>query len=175
MQEKKPAYDKIYEIMKLSYLLKQTSEAINRCREKELRRFKITPEQAGVLNCIYNLGEDATPADLTRWLSRKPSSVSILLKRMEKQGLIVKKTDLKKKNIIRLSLTDKGLKAYGYVREYNSFVTIFKVLPEDQQQQLWELLKPLLDQALKNLPHDQYKYNFMIFDLKKRPYPDKME
>jgi DNA-binding MarR family transcriptional regulator len=158
--------------MKLSYLLKQTSEAINRCRENELRRYKITPEQAGVLTCIYNLGEDVIPAELTRWLSRRPSSVSILLKRMEKQGLITKKADLKKKNVNRLSLTEKGLEAYGYVKEYNSFVNIFKTIPSDKQHQLWELLKPLLDRALKNLPGDKNKYNFRIFDLKKRPYPD---
>jgi DNA-binding MarR family transcriptional regulator len=175
MQERKPTYEKINQTMKLSYLLKQTSEAINRCRENELRRYNITPEQAGVLTCIYNIGENASPAELTRWLSRKPSSVSILLKRMEKQGLISKKTDLKKKNIFRLSLTRKGLEAYGYVREYNVFMKIFKTLSAARQQQLWELLKPLLDRARKSLGDDKYKYSFRIFDLKPRPYPDKLK
>jgi DNA-binding MarR family transcriptional regulator len=174
MKEQKLTYDEINEIMKLSYLLKQTSETINRCRENDLRRFHITPEQAGVLRCIYNLGGNATPADLTHWLSRKPSSVSIMLGRMEKQGLISKNSDPKKKNIIRLSLTERGLEAYGYMEKYNSFTNIFKELSVDKQHQLWELLKPLLDRALKDLPYDnKHKYNFLIFDMKRRPYPEK--
>ena len=175
MKGKKPGYFKINQTVKLSYLLKQTSEAINRCRENELRRYRITPEQAGVLTCIYNIGENASPAELTRWLSRKPSSVSILLNRMEKQGLIAKKPDLKKKNIFRLSLTERGMEAYGYVREYQAFMKIFKTLSPVKQQQLWDLLKPLLDRARKTLGDDKYKYSFRIFDLKPRPYPERIK
>jgi DNA-binding MarR family transcriptional regulator len=172
MKKNKLTYVEINDIVKLSYLLKQTSEAINRYRERDLRRYHITPEQAGVLRCIYNYGEKATPTVLTRWLSRKPSSVSVLLGRMEKHGLILKTADSKKKNVIRLSLTERGLEAYRYASEYNSFVNVFEALSPDKLLQLWDLLKPLLDRALKNLPHDNgYKYNFSLFDMKRRPTP----
>jgi MarR family transcriptional regulator, transcriptional regulator for hemolysin len=173
VKEQKLIYGEINRTMKLSYLLKQTSDAIRTSRENELRKYNVTPEQVGVLTCIYNLGGEVSPADLTRWLSRRPSTVSILLKRMEKQGLIIKKPDSKKKNVIRLSLTEKGLEAYGYAIEAHAFVNIFKVLSSEEQQQLWDLLKPLLDQALRSIHGYKEKYNFSLFNLKMKPYPEK--
>ncbi len=173
MKEKKLIYGEINRATKLSYLLKQTSDAISTSRENELRQYNVTPEQVGVLTCIYNLGEEVSPADLTRWLSRRPSTISILLKRMEKQGLIVKRPDAKKKNVIRLSLTEKGREVYGYAIKAHAFVNIFNVLSSEKQQQFWDLLKPLLDQALKSIHGDKEKYNFSLFNLKMRPYPKK--
>jgi DNA-binding MarR family transcriptional regulator len=92
VNEKKLILGEVNRTMKLSYLLKQTSDAVRTSRESELRKYNVTPEQVGVLTCIYNLGEEVSPADLTRWLSRRPSTISILLRRMENQGLIVKKS-----------------------------------------------------------------------------------
>jgi DNA-binding MarR family transcriptional regulator len=173
VNEKKLILGEVNRTLKLSYLLKQTSDAVRTSRESELRKYNVTPEQVGVLTCIYNLGEEVSPADLTRWLSRRPSTISILLRRMEKQGLIVKKSDSKKKNVIRLSLTEKGLEAYGYAIKAHAFVNIFKVLSTEEQSQLWDLLKSLLDQALRSIQSGKEKYNFSLFNLKMKPYPEK--
>jgi len=173
VNEKKLILGEVNRTMKLSYLLKRTSDAIRTSRESELRKYNVTPEQVGVLTCIYNLGEEVSPADLTRWLSRRPSTISILLRRMENQGLIVKKSDSKKKNVIRLSLTEKGLEAYGYAIKADAFVNIFKVLSPEEQRQLWDLLKPLLDQALRSIQSGKEKFDFSLFNMKMKPYPEK--
>ena len=83
----------------LYVLLTQTHDTIIRLREKELRKAKISQIQAAVLYIIQNNKGPVTPAVLSKWLLRKPHSVSALLKGMEKQGLVRKTRDLDKKNL----------------------------------------------------------------------------
>jgi len=53
--------------------------------------------QAAVLFVVRNMKTAATPAEISRRLFREPHTVSELIKRMEKQGLVRKKKDLEKK------------------------------------------------------------------------------
>jgi DNA-binding MarR family transcriptional regulator len=113
---------------RLFHLLRQTSDAVHKTREVELKKYKLTPEQAGALVGIYSLGKKATPAELSRWLFRERNSITILLNRMHKLGLISKKPDSMRKNIIRLSLTKKGYEAYLHAIEFRSFLPIIDVI-----------------------------------------------
>ena len=123
------------------HLLRQTSDAVHKTREVELKKYKLTPEQAGALVGIYSLGKKATPAELSRWLFRERNSITILLNRMHRLGLIKKKADTRRKNVIRLSLTKKGREAYLHSIEFQSFHPIIDVLPEKKRNQLWTLLQ----------------------------------
>ncbi|MFC2060677.1 MarR family winged helix-turn-helix transcriptional regulator, partial [Chloroflexota bacterium] len=74
----------------LWWLLQQTSTIIFNARERELREFGISPIQAAILYIMMSLGESPTPAEIARRVLRKPHSVSQILNRMEKAGLVTR-------------------------------------------------------------------------------------
>jgi DNA-binding MarR family transcriptional regulator len=127
--------------------------------EFELKKYGISPEQSGALVCIHSLRNTATPAELSRWLFREPNSITILLNRMQKLGLIKKTADKQRKNIIRLSLTEKGYEAYKHAVEFQVFFPIIDVLPERKRKQLWLLLQTIRDRVFEELRLDVRNYS----------------
>ena len=133
-------------------LLVQTGETIYRARRKELRAYGISTMQAAVLTVIQAIGHKATPAEISRWIFRESHTVSGLLKRMEAEGLVRMTKDLDWKNMIRVTLTDKGQQAYEMSRKRESIRRIFSILSKDQRRQLEEYLRALLSEALVEPP-----------------------
>ncbi len=132
-------------------LLAQTREAMFKAGQKELRRYNITGRKAAVLFIIQAIGYEATPAEIARWLFRESHTVSELLNRMEKQGLVRKVKDLDRKNLVRVELTAKGQEARSLIMKREAIHRIMSSLSEKQRQQLTSLLRTLRDTALKEL------------------------
>jgi DNA-binding MarR family transcriptional regulator len=130
-------------------LLAQTRDAILKARQKELDQYGISTSQAAVLFVIQAIGDRATPAEISRWLFREPHSVSTLLSRMEKQGLVRKVKDLDRKNLVRVVITEKGREAYYQSTKRESIRGIMSSLSEEERQQLTSSLRKLRDEALK--------------------------
>jgi len=139
---------------KLFFLLHVTADAIHKLREIELKKYGISPQQSLALVCIYSLKNKATPAELSRWLYREPNSVTILLNRMDKLGLIKKKADTKRKNIIRLSLTKKGLIAYQSAVKLKNFHNIANILSKTKRKQLHSILQSIREEVFTRLNLD---------------------
>lgn len=163
MARKSPDTDNcIVESYRLFHLLRQASDAVHKTREVELKKYGLTPEQSGALVCIRSLGNKATPAELSRWLFRERNTTTILLKRMYKLGLIEKKADTKRKNVIRLSLTAKGEEAYRHSIEFKSFLPIIAVLPKKKRKQLWSLLQVVRLKVFEDLNIDVRAYSNIL-------------
>ena len=137
--------------LQLWVLLLRTEEVIWKVRQRELNAHDISLIGAGALIVIRALEGQATPAKIARWLFREPHSVAGLLNRMEKQGLVRRTKDLDRKNLIRVTLTDKGEQVCDLVSERGTLHRILSGLPEEQRRQLESILHILLDQALKEL------------------------
>ena len=136
---------------KLWVLLHQTKDAIHKAREKELKKYGLTPIKVAALFAIQEIGHKATPAEVARWLFRKSHSVSGLINRMAKEGLVMKTRDLDRKNLVRLALTEKGQQAYYQSRENRSINRILASLSEEEQQKLGLLLEKLRKKAHTDL------------------------
>ena len=134
---------------RLWVLLHQTRDAIFKAREKELKPYGITTMECGVLFIVEAVGYKATPAEISRWLYREPHSVSVLLSRMEKKGLIKKTKDLERKNLIRISLTEKGKQAHISCTKLKSVHNIVSTLSKEEYRQMASYLGKLRDSALK--------------------------
>lgn len=130
-------------------LLRQTRDAMVKARERELEKFGISSIQAAVLFTIQAIGPEATPAEISRRLVREPHSVSGLLSRMEKQGIIKRSRDLPKRNMVRVEMTEKGSEAYEQSTKRLSMHQIMSVLSEEEQKNLWDYLEKLRDKSLK--------------------------
>lgn len=132
-------------------LLRLTERAIFKAREKELAQYGITVEQAAVCFYVRIIGNNATPAELSRWMLREPHTISGILDRMEKKGMVRKVKDLDRKNQVRVVLTEKGKQAYDQSTKREAIHQIVSSLSEEERKQLRSCLNTLRDKALKEL------------------------
>jgi DNA-binding MarR family transcriptional regulator len=152
-----PSADEDY---KLWVLLGQTADATLRARQKELDQYGISTAEAAALFVIQAIGERATPAEITRWLLREPHTVTELLHRMEKGGLVTKTKDLERKNLVRVSITEKGRQAYQQSTKRKSIQKVISSLSQEERQQLRSYLERLRNKALGELREERPKPPF---------------
>lgn len=130
-------------------LIRQTRDAVIKARERELAHIGISSIQASLLFTLKEIGNKATPAEISRRLVREPHTVSALLTRMEKKGLIRKIKDLPRKNMIRVTMTQKGKTVYNHSTKRVSMHEIMSTLSEDGKKVLHLLLEKLRDKAFR--------------------------
>ena len=132
-------------------LLSQASNALGRVADSELSQVGISMMQAAVLVFVKNSKEPVIPAHISRWLFREPHTVSQLLMRMEKQGLVKRTKNLDRKNQVRITLTEKGEKAFQQQSEMRGIGRILSTLTPEECNKLGASLKKLRDEAIKEL------------------------
>ncbi len=136
-------------------LLTHTRYAIFRAREKELQRYGVSPEQVGLLFVVQALGHKATPAALARHIIRQPHTVSALVDRMARRGLVKKVKDLDRKNLVRVVMTEKGQKTYDISTKRGPIHRILNSLSNEEKKVLQDLLERLLTTARKEIGLDR--------------------
>jgi len=139
-------------------LLDQTRDVISKARELELDQYKITRVQATVLFMLMNNNEGVTLTEISKWTLREPHSVSSLINRMEKTGLVkkIKGPEAQKTNVV---LTNKGRDLYSRTTQ-QSISMIFSSLSSEEKIQLTSHLKKLRIKA-RNLLGIDYKPPFL--------------
>jgi DNA-binding MarR family transcriptional regulator len=139
---KKP-YDAMSQDYDLWRLFSSAHQVISHASEKQLRDYGISHEIAALLSAIYLLGNDIMPIDLARLMRRKPQTITGILRRMEAKGLIQKTRDPNKKNIFRLSLTEKGLQAYQQASVVEVYHKVFGTLQGEKRRVLIDILNDI--------------------------------
>ena len=147
---KNGTHDKDYELW---VLLNQARHIIYRAREYELSHSGISAAQAEVLTTIEAIDHEAaaTPAEISRRLLQRAHSISTIINRMEKKGLIVKVKDLERRNMVRVVITQKGYAAYYESFKRNMVCDIMDCLTKDECKALRSGLRRLRDGALEKL------------------------
>jgi len=141
--------DEYYQIWAL---LCQVRDMIFQLRQKELRRYDITGRQAAVLFIIGAVGGGKLkPATIGKLLFRKHPTISGIVNRMEKQGLVKQMKGINKKNEIIVMLTDKGAKAFNDSIERGSIKKTISVLSVWEREQLQSCLIKLRKEAVREL------------------------
>lgn len=132
-------------------LFNQTRDAISKVRERELLSHRISERHAQLLFIIKLIGRDATPAKIARYLLREPHSISEIIDRMEKQGLLKKVKDLDRKNQVRIKITKKGDDQYKRSFIPKNIPDALSVLSEDERKQFINSLMKLRQTAVKRV------------------------
>jgi len=132
-------------------LLEQAREAILAYRQEELSSYGIFGQQACILWVVGALDGKGTPAEIARWLFRKPHSVSELITRMEKKGLFKRIKDVSKKNQVRIGLTDEGRECYMGLTRLSAIHDVISCLSSEERKQLASNLKVLRDVVVRKL------------------------
>ncbi len=125
----------------LLLLLDKTQNQINRLRAREIK--PLTPIEALVLSTIRGIPGDVIPAKISRRVFRRPHSVAMLLRRMEKKGLVERARNLEKKNMVRITMTEKGQQVYRKSTREKSLHEAMAVLSEEDRQQIRSCLRKL--------------------------------
>ena len=112
-------------------------------------------KQAMALLIIQAIDEPVTAADVSRWSFRETHTVTDILSRMEKQGLIRRDKNLHRKNLVRISLTAKGEEVYNKSLKRESIKRIMSVLSEEERLKLSLYLEKLWNKALHELRMEQ--------------------
>ena len=129
----------------LFVIFDQTRDTLIRAVELELKQSKTNFAQTRILYALTQEKNGMTQGDLSKWLLRNANTVSTLISKMEKEGL-VRKTKNKEDGKVYVTLTKKGSEEWDVVGERAIFLT-FSVLSEEEKKQLKVLLKKLRTEA----------------------------
>ncbi|MBE9506307.1 MAG: MarR family transcriptional regulator [Chloroflexi bacterium] len=135
-------------------LINQTGHAVSLARSRELGRFDLSMMRAAVLLVLQIRDNNATPTEIAQWLLREPHTISALLDRMEKDGLIRRFRDLHKKNTVRVAMTAKGRDAYQVSLKREKFHSIMSVLTDDEREQLRATMTKIWLRTLQEVKHE---------------------
>jgi DNA-binding MarR family transcriptional regulator len=142
--EKIRASKKDDEDINLYILLDQVDSIITNAVEMELKHLRLTQPQARVMAMLSRENHPVTIDELANWTLKEFNSVSTLINRMEKKGL-VKKTRTPGDMKAYISLTDKGTELYlNHVTE-RSIHLIFEKLSAEEKKKLEDTLKKVRD------------------------------
>ena len=148
VSKKTYAYDDGDQAIWLS--IEQARNSVFKARELELEQYGVSTVQAGVMYVIHTMGGRTRPAEIARWLVREPHSISGLLSRMERDGLLKREPDLERKNSVSIVLTEKGVDICNKTFLRESVKQIFSFLSEEERAELMSLLIRVRDRALKD-------------------------
>jgi DNA-binding MarR family transcriptional regulator len=90
------------------FLIHRTRDWFRVCEDQIFREHGLTTEQYAVLATMKYLGNPTRPTDIARWLERSTNSISIIIDRMVKAGLIKRVRDKSDRRVVQLSITSKG-------------------------------------------------------------------
>ncbi len=135
-----------------AWLRMETLMAVmERARNLELAKSGLNIPQASVLYCLKMSKEPLTPMKLARMMHKQPHTVSALVHRMETQGLLTTKRDMKRKNWLRVSLTKKGEEALKRWASANTVPDALSCLSKKESEALYTITKKLHNRSLELL------------------------
>ena len=98
-------------ILRLWLLLHRVRDTLALCQDSIFAKYGITTEQFGVLGAVKSRGGSLRPTDLASILERSPNSISMLVDRMVKAGLVRRTRDRIDRRVVHVALTNKGTNA----------------------------------------------------------------
>ncbi|MCJ7604782.1 MAG: MarR family transcriptional regulator [Dehalococcoidales bacterium] len=132
---------------------------VGRSRGKELARFGLTPEQSHVLDILAMNGGSITINEIVNITQRQHHSISTLITRMTRQGLVLKTKNARDFRKWDVTVTEKGQKLFERLTR-DSIKEICSCLSTEDKAELNASLRQLLVKAYEVLgqPHETNIY-----------------
>ena len=130
-------------------LLRQVYNLISKCNDLVFSNYKLTTEQHSVLMAIKHIEDPVKVTDVARWLDRSVNSVSMIIDRMVKAGLVIRRRDLPDRRAVRLTITSKAEEAFvpATIAGWELIQEILSSLSDEDNLTLNRLLELLRDKA----------------------------
>jgi len=98
-------------VLRVWLLLHRVRDILALCEDSIFAEYGITTEQFSVLAAVRSRGGSLRPTDLASILERSVNSMSMLVDRMAKAGLVRRTRDRIDRRVVRVTLTSKGTNA----------------------------------------------------------------
>ena len=130
-------------------LLRQVPNLVARCEDQVFSKHGLTTERHAVLMSIRQIDGPVRPTDVARWLDLSVNSVSMIIDRMVKAGLVKRTRDRKDRRTVFLTATEKAEKAYmkASAAGWELIQEILKPLSDKDKRTLIKLLEILRDKT----------------------------
>jgi len=134
-------------------LLHQTYNLILKCEDHVFNKYEISTEQHAVLMAIKYIKSPVTPTAVARWLDRNPNSISLIVDRMSRAGLVRGVRDLRDRRAVRLVMTGKGKAIFDQatVAGWRLIQDILKSMEDEDIHTLIRLLQVVREKSFKFL------------------------
>jgi DNA-binding MarR family transcriptional regulator len=107
----------------LVFTIHKTSDIIKAHEDKILREYNLTAEQFRVLLAIGYLGGNPKVSEIAHQLTRRPNSITMIVDRMVKAGLVNRMRSRDDRRIVHVTTTTKGDMLVGQAAGvYHKFV-----------------------------------------------------
>jgi len=130
-------------------MIHRTHEMLKMCEDRVFREYKLTTERYVVLMTIKYLNAPVRPTDVAQWLGRSPNSISMMVDRMVKAGLLrrVRKRDDRRE--VQLVITGRGEEALkpAILAGWEFIQKILSQVSHDDRHTLTRLLDTLQYEA----------------------------
>jgi DNA-binding MarR family transcriptional regulator len=129
-------------VVRLWLLFRRVGDSLGLCEDLVYGKYGLSYEQFAVLGCIKSRGP-LRPIDLASLVERSPNTVSQLIDRMVKAGLIRRTRDRKDRRAVFVSMTDKGREAIDLAAPagWHFIQKVVSVLSDDEQRALASMLE----------------------------------
>ena len=94
--------------LRLWFLSHRTHELLRRCEDQVYGEYNLTTEQYTMLAIIKYLDAPVRITDVARWSGRSTNSVSMIIDRMVKAGLVRRARDTKDRRTVFVTVTSKA-------------------------------------------------------------------
>jgi DNA-binding MarR family transcriptional regulator len=130
-------------------LLRQVHNLVSKCEDQVFYRHGLTTEQHAVLMAIKHIDGPVRITDIARWLDRSVNSVSMIIDRMVKAGLVRRVRDRKDRRTVFVTMTSHAEKAYvpASIAGWELIQEILSPLSDEEKLNLIRLLETLRDKT----------------------------
>ena len=146
--EKLSDKDELYNIW---ILMVKARRCVFKAREKELSQYAITPEQASILYILHSLSGKTTRTEIAKLTCREFQTVSGIVTRMVKSGLVKLQKNKDDKRGAYVTITKKGEQAYHDSEKRESITRIFSFLSEEERHKLVSILNEVYERSVEEL------------------------
>jgi DNA-binding MarR family transcriptional regulator len=95
-------------ILRLWFLIHRDYALLRSCEDQMYGEKGLTMEQYATLVAIKYLNDPVRPTDVARWIGRRTNSVSMMIDRMVKTGLVRRVRSTSDRRVVRLIITSKA-------------------------------------------------------------------
>ena len=136
----------------LGSTLHKTHDYMSRLRHIELRKCQLTPIRLAVLSVIVESSKPVTMSLIASKIARELHTVTELLMRMQKDGLIKKVRQKRTAVLYNIEATEKGKEARQEARKVGIMMgALFSTLSPQEQDALTIYLEKLKSRSLEEL------------------------
>jgi DNA-binding MarR family transcriptional regulator len=130
-------------------LLRQAYNLILKCEDQVFSEYNLTTEQHAVLMAIKHISGPVRITDIARWLDRSVNSISMIIDRMVKAGLVRRVRDRKDRRTVFVTMTSKAENAYvpATVAGWGLIQEILAPLSDEDKRTFIRLLETLRDKT----------------------------